>query len=171
MVCSLAGLRCCHCGRRSQSGCDPLTWTEQCWHHHRSFHGISQTPKTYQRGDFVKQSLANIASQPWPTDVETQTVALTEQLHQALASPQRPRHKIHKPFIDEHIWSLREEKLTTRKKLSRLHKFHSLRSIRLCSMLWKQSHGASDVLLQQTLNYDNTLLCYQIKPLLQAQVC
>lgn len=98
--------------------------------------------------------------------METQAAQLTAQLHAALGPTHDKGHKVHKvqkPFTDDHIWTLREEKVQDKKKLRRVHKQRAFQALRVCCALWHHKSDAVEEQTQEAYNYDSTLLCHQVK--------
>ena len=138
-----------------------LSWSE--WRRCTSATPHSLPARSYPKGINLQSQIDAIEIQPWHTDVEKQNLNLVHHLRKALGPASRKRHKIHKPFIDEHIWDLREEKLTVKKKLRCVHKFRALQALRICFALWSSHSPASMHQVEAACAYDTTMLCHQIK--------
>ena len=124
----------------------------------------------YRPSPDMKEKIENIAVAPWTTDVETQTNQLVEQLHQVLHVPGGTKHSAQKPYMDENIWTLRQNKLLIKKRLRGTRKQLGRQWLWTCFRAWSRTAGAEPSTpdeFSEVSQYITTLLCCQTKLVVQ----
>ena len=129
--------------------------------------GPFRTSQSFTQGPSVGPLLEAIPPLPWHADVEKQALSLTDGIHGALRQQQTKPPGIHKPFIDERIWTMRASKLHTKKRLRHLQKQRARQLLQRWFCIW--SRGVENYMqnFEAAHNYDTTLLCHQLHLVVQ----
>jgi len=88
--------------------------------------------------DKLKEELKAFSPAAWHVDVEHQTRAMIEHIHQAMgATPQQLAPKAKKPYVTADVWELRIQKLRCRHQLKHLRRQLAKESMFACFINWK----------------------------------
>eukprot|EP00435_Cladocopium_sp_Y103_P061506 s86_g23.t1 len=146
-----------------------LEWKAMIWQSDTpSATGYHRPPLKYAAKPSLDAQLATIPSLPWRTDVETQALHLTDALHGLFGAQEKGyTHAVHKPYIDDEVWALREMKIKLGRRLKQARARRAQHSLTGCFFLWKatvRERPAEDsAIILEDFQFHTTFLCAQVR--------